>query len=90
MEDRRTTTTGELALARAVLYRLCAHAFRHPGAGWHAEWKEISRGGGAALEVLALSDRGAAGLHDAFDLAFAAAAEPERVTSSHARLPKRA
>jgi TorA maturation chaperone TorD len=37
----------ELALARGVLYRLAAHAFRHPGEEWLAEWRfaaEAARG----------------------------------------------
>jgi TorA maturation chaperone TorD len=86
MIARDTTTKAEMALARGVLYRLCAHAFRHPGAGWLEEWKEIARGGGAGLEVLALSGHAGAELHDAFDLAFAAGCDVEAVRVRHAHL----
>jgi len=80
-------TRGEVALARGVLYRLCAHAFRYPGEAWLAEWDEIARGLGAALEVLALEGCGSSsGLHDAFDLAWASARDVERLRADHARL----
>ncbi len=84
--DRKTLSAGEVALARATLYRLCAQAFRHPGRDWPAEWNAIARGIGAALEVLALDGCGTAELHDAFDLAWAAARDPGRIRRDHVRL----
>lgn len=86
--------SGEVALARATLYRLAAQAFRHPGQGWHEEWDAIARGVGTALEVLAHEDRARSGpqrcvppaLFDAYDLLWAASRDRERIRRDHARL----
>jgi hypothetical protein len=79
-------TRGEVALARAVLYRLCAQALRHPDGTWLAEWHEIARGVGAALEVLASEGWATGRMHAAYGLARAAACDLERLRLEHARL----
>jgi TorA maturation chaperone TorD len=91
--EKSVGVEGEAALARATLYRLLAQAFRHPGHDWQAEWDGIARGGGAALEVLESTSEGArasaassAALCEAFDLAWAASRDPERIRCDHARL----
>jgi DMSO reductase family type II enzyme chaperone len=88
------STDGEVALARATLYRLVAQAFRHPDEGWQAEWDDAARGAGTALEVLASEasailrapGSGIAGLCGAFDLVWAASRDLERIRRDHARL----
>jgi TorA maturation chaperone TorD len=79
-------TRGEVALARGVLYRLSAQAFRYPGEGWLDEWDEIARGVGAALEVLASDGSRSEQVHEAFDLAWAAARDLEKLRLEHARM----
>ncbi|NOT32317.1 MAG: hypothetical protein HOP15_17865 [Planctomycetes bacterium] len=94
MTARCVLANGEVALARATLYRLLAQAFRYPGAGWHEEWNEIARGISAALEVLAQEDRARPStercvppaLFDAFDLVWAASRDPQRIRHDHARI----
>ena len=78
-------TSGEVALARAVVYRLGAQAFRHPGPGWLEEWDRIARGVAAALEALALDAPLASELHEAFDRCWGASRDVERVRAGHAR-----
>lgn len=51
---------AELALSRGVLYRLAAHAFRHPGKEWLAEWRktaEAARGNAPSPPVESALDR---------------------------------
>jgi TorA maturation chaperone TorD len=84
----------ELCLARAVLWRLAALAFRHPAGSWRDEWSEALRGAGAALETLGdeARQRGPAGartmaeLCQACDRLPAAALDDDRLRSAHLRL----
>ncbi len=80
-----TLTSGEVALARAVVYRLGSQAFRHPGADWFEQWDRVSRGVGAAFEALALDAPLSGKLHQAFDRCWGAARDVERVRAGHAR-----
>jgi len=46
-----TGDPAELALARAVPYRLASLALRHPGAGWPKEWPALRAGLPVALDA---------------------------------------
>ncbi|MDP6942912.1 MAG: molecular chaperone TorD family protein [Myxococcota bacterium] len=52
LNSTATPDAGELALARAVPYRLASLALRHPSAGWDAaEWSRLRAGLPIALEA---------------------------------------
>jgi TorA maturation chaperone TorD len=80
---RALPTPGEVALARALLYRLGAQALRHPGPGWLEEWDRVARGVAAALEVLAPAGNEQ---YEAFDRCWAASRDVERLRAEHGRV----
>lgn len=80
-----TLARGEVALARALLYRMGVQAFRYPGPGWLEEWDRLTRGVAAALEVLALDSPLGKELPEVFDRCWAASRDVERLCAEHAR-----
>jgi DMSO reductase family type II enzyme chaperone len=76
---------AEIALARAVLYRLLACAFREPDPGWEPEWEAARRGVSAALETLEASGERLPRLCDGFD-ALSGPRKAEELLVEHARV----
>lgn len=80
------TSRCDLALARAALYRLTGHAFRHPSEGWHAEWRALLEHAGAIVPGAFDSSDASSCLSTAIEGALECPLDSAQVIAEHARV----
>ena len=77
---------SELALARAVLYRIAGLAFRHPGAEWREQWMSAADGAREAALACRELDGSPAELAGAVEAALSCRLPIDEITAEHARV----
>jgi DMSO reductase family type II enzyme chaperone len=81
-----STMPCDLALARAVLYRVASQAFRHPDQAWHAEWCTLAEAAREAARVCLEEDPAAAPLVSAVEDVLARTRDLPGIVAEHARV----